>query len=371
MSRSTFLLLLALAACLAAGAQRPRICTSNNELDITLDPARIWDYNRHEGHRWGLGLGVEFPFLRDIELPVAEQRRMSLDGYVAYGVRDKAWKWGAEFALLWPHGIVDRVYFNYKSDLERAGSRALRNYDPWEVWDNPGFFSQYFVPVHRATVGLAASTRHQRLDFSLRYGQETDFLSDPVGIPSDSVSTLHLGEVRLTWTLRQHFTADLILGRDFTQWESDYYLRLLTQYSQRFEEHKWGQFGLFAQAGYATLGAPQQRWFDLGGTFDAPLFFRNTFHTVLPGEYYDNAFALAFLSYHTPAFYHTRISNPRLFAQAGAMAGLHEGPAAELSLGLDRVIRWGILDLGVAGACQVYPETRFAILSVATLIFEK
>lgn len=357
-------LLLALSACLAAVAQSPLMCTSSNDVNLVLDLERLWDYNRYEGSRWGMGLSADFPMFGDGELPVAEQRRMSLSAWAGYGVRDKAWKYGAEASLSFPHGLVDKVYLQAKNDLERAGSRALRNYDPWEVWDNPGFFSAYFLYVRRAALGLVASTHHHRLDLSYRLSQESVLCGD------FDASAILLHELRLTWTLRQHFTLDLIGGSQLDASRSPLYLRALAQYSQRFDERKWGQMALFAQAGYATLDAPRQRWFDLGGTYDAPLFFRNTFLTAEPSEYYDQAFALAFLSYHSPAFYHSRFSNPRLFLQVGAQVGLDSTPLSELGLGLDRIVRWGILDLGVAAAYQLYPEHRFAILSVATLIFE-
>lgn len=57
---------------------------------INIDATSLIDFNNHEGFRLGMGLNTNDKFAREV----------GFGGYFAYGLKDRAWKWGCNMDIL-------------------------------------------------------------------------------------------------------------------------------------------------------------------------------------------------------------------------------------------------------------------------------
>jgi hypothetical protein len=83
---------------------------------INLDVLSIYNYNKYEGARLGLGLSTN-----DRLLPWA-----SAGGYFAYGFKDKAWKYGWHLRFLFDRPSDTKLILGYKKDLEFSDSYTFQ-----------------------------------------------------------------------------------------------------------------------------------------------------------------------------------------------------------------------------------------------------
>ena len=152
----------------------------------------------------------------------------------------------------------------------------------------------------------------------------------------------------------------------------------------------------YLQAGITPPNTPYIYMFDLGGTSGSFLYFRNSLLTVLPCEYSANSFVMASLRIKAdqPLFSTWNSlfvvgSNPKPFVGVNAAWGhiwgqdadgrIHyenldlRSPSdgfAELVVGVDGLLRWGVVDNGIAFAVRLHPwETKplWAVLLTAEL----
>ena len=148
------------------------------------------------------------------------------------------------------------------------------------------------------------------------------------------------------------------------------------------------------QAGITPPNTPYIYMFNLGGTFGSPLFFRNSLLTARPCEYTANAFALASLRFglEEPLYsvWNSLFvigSNPRPFVGLTGACGMMWGQSsdgtlhyesldlqapnhgvAEAVVGVDGLVRWGMVDYGCAVACGFHPAApRWAWMLTAEL----
>ncbi len=84
---------------------------------INLDLAKIYTYNRHEGHRLGLGLLTNDD--------VSEY--FSVGGYFGYGFKDKDWKYGGQLNLNLHKESETQLSFRYYDDVRETGGYEFMN----------------------------------------------------------------------------------------------------------------------------------------------------------------------------------------------------------------------------------------------------
>lgn len=400
---------------ITAAAQSIRLTPYRSPSALYADIDRIYSYNRYEKSRLEAGLHWVTPS------ETAEEQRMFLgrwtvDGYVAYGFGDKAFKYMSGVQLRLPGRREVRISAKGYNDLEAAASRKLEGYRLLSPDYNTSFLASRFVAAKGGRVEVSLTPRYR---WSLSAGallNWEDYRFDGTGMPvyphtdarGKMPTVMHAGlATSLQWN--KVVTINAMAGRMIRELPSQRtcnYLRLLTQYSD-----EPGEMGLhvFAQAGYTTVGTPYSRLFDMSGTARAVYFFRNTFLTVPPYRFTANVFAHVCLNYTAPMpLWETSWSQPQPFLQLNAMWGMLHGQdglgqlvcndigladgddfylqaphmgLAEMATGFDGLLRWGILDFGAGVAWQLCPPKapylnenptdNFALSLVATLVFDK
>lgn len=101
---------------------------------VHLDIRKFIDYNRYEGFRFGLG-GRTSDQVSQV---------FSLDGYFAYGIRDKGWKYGGGITVNLHRGHELRFNLGYFHDVTESGGISYH-----EVWSlsSSAFIRNYMVQV--------------------------------------------------------------------------------------------------------------------------------------------------------------------------------------------------------------------------------
>ncbi|MEL6659599.1 MAG: DUF5686 family protein [Bacteroidota bacterium] len=146
---------------------------SGKTLDLVVPD--LWRVNAVEGNRFGLGLKTN-PRVSDY---------LSLYGYVAYGTRDRRWKYGmAAESILYRHRDL-RLRFSYGNDLVEPGGvdylTAVNN--PWANWsarslvlnrlDQQEFWRAEIIMRPKSSWQLNAYGSYNRrlLNYSYRYNE--------------------------------------------------------------------------------------------------------------------------------------------------------------------------------------------------------
>ena len=375
------LALLLLGVC--AFAQQPLVPNKKwGNVNVSVDVNQLWNYNRYEGSRWGIGGEVNTPLKSDRQKPILAQRKLFLSAYGGWGYRDHGWKYGAKAGLRLPQGLMQRdLFVEYKHDLTLSGKIGDKDYQLFALGSTPGFFSSHYVAFDRLRVGCISGLFEQHFGLDYRYSREhylfsPDTLLYPLLHEADALNpyyyttTFHalhffLSPQRAAWSLT------LDMGHFASKMESGYYAKLLTEWDKKLYNKADATVRLYLRGGAVTPNAPYSRLFDLSGTAFAPLFFGNTFMTVRPNTFMAHAFAQANLMYESPKLWDKQWTHPRIVAQLNGMIGvarLPEGDSAyplaapnqgilEPLVGIDRLLTFGILDLGVAVACQLTPAS--------------
>lgn len=335
---------------------------------LYFDLDKLWNYNLYERSRWGGGLKF------------TPRDGIDITGYVGYGVRDQQWKGGLGFAakLPWSHrqGVV---YLNVGRDYFAAASRQMKAVNLTDVSGLSAFMSRrmsdrlYVRAGYRWKNAAMSYTVDGMLFDGGRLFADRRLLYK---IDGDDVMPENGGEVRLVASHRCGLSAELT--GSYLVSPDRMTLRLLTQYDK---SHVLGPFNLitFAQAGITSPNAPYIYMFDLGGTYGAPIHFRNALLTAEPNEFTANYFAFTSLRlamrkplYKVYSQFFAVGSNP--LPQVGLNAAWgdlwsHESdlgsfpPAGyvyqdgvtmqspshgvlEVLVGIDGLIKWGLVDYG-------------------------
>jgi len=392
-------ILLTLAAALPAGAQSIRLTPYQAPSALYADIGSLFNYNLYEHARFEAGLSWVQPNEsarrtaggNNSESPKVFLGQWTLSGYVAYGVYDKAWKYGGSWSLRLPGHHDVRVGMSVKDDLEQAASRRMEDYNMVQTSMNNSYVASRFSHVQAVEGKVSWKFASQwKASVTARYSREQELFRMSAQTLGDSPQPwVHYTEAALR--LGSNHLALLVQpGVAFTK-NSQPYLRLLAQYT--YGDLRKG-LHLWAQAGYATAlcqgrhsMAPESRRFDISGTSGTPYYFEHTFLTIPPNQEYTNLFAHLCAKYTAPEpLWKSSFSNPRPFLQANiAIADyrginpclLNESPYGALlepATGFDGIIRWGILDMGFAVAYRVIPldtlnpKNNLALAIVAQLI---
>lgn len=391
----TYICLILTAAALAAQGQSVRLTPYRAPSALYLNADRFYDYNIYEHNRFELGLTWVTPSEAAAQPPKVFLGQWRAYASVAYGTMDRELKYYGSIRLRLPGPRDVRLYLAAFDELEAAASHTLESYQMTATDRNSHYLWSRFVGVKGLDAGcILLLARRADISLSLRQTWE-DLRFDSQGLFYPALDPSERQPVRpfteLVATLGWDNRAALVVraGRTFDG-RVRHYLSAVAQYDAALPQHP--AIALFAQLGYATCGTPYSRLFDLSGTAGTPYFFRHTFLTLPPHTLVANSYALLFVSYTRPdPLWNLAWSSPRPFAQLGAMYGQNFGPApdfdaplaapdrglAEAAIGIDRLLRWGLLDLGAAAAFQLGPaaasysadpQHRVAFAAKATLV---
>ena len=402
-------LILYISARADAYSQNIRLSPMVSRTLVCADMSRLYNYNRYEGNRWGLGFNTTTPLSADKDIPLSDRRKLYTEVYGAYGVGDRAVKGGGALHLLTPLCAAKQWHLRIMHDVERAASRSLEGYNLFTTDYNSSYLSSRYSMVDRVSGGFTLGDSTRMLTIEGRYSREKKLFDNahllyPSIYADDAASPYaqgrHYAEFHATATSRDGWVVDLLAGRVVD--EERPYARLLAQYSHTLPLNEAGELRLFAQGGLTTLAAPYTRMFDLSGTAFSYYYFNHTFLTVRPDTFVVNEFAHLCIGYCTPALWKCPVSNPRIFVQLNAAAGWEAARAADNTpglcdhigidsldayaptegiaeplIGIERLLRWGVLDLGMAAAFQMTPDNsyyhtpdsrdRWALVVVATV----
>ena len=388
---TTLVLIISISVRFDAYSQNIRLTPQKCRTQVCADANRLYNFNRYEGNRWGLGLNTTTPFKADQNMPSDDQRKFYTEVYGAYGVNDQAFKGGGSLRLLNPLCTAKQWHIHAMHDVEQAASRSLKEYNLLTTAYNTSYLSSLYSMVDRVGGGVTLSGNTLSLMIEGRYSREK-MLFDNTHLLYPSVNAddaanpytqgRHYAELHATATSEGGWVVDLLAGHTVEQ--EHLYGRLLAQYCHSFSWVKAGELRLFAQGGMTTIATPYTRMFDLSGTAFSRYYFNHTFLTVRPNTFMVNEFTHLCIGYCSPALWTSKISNPRVFVQINAAAGWEAARAAdntpgvcshigidsldayaptdgiaEPQIGIERLLRWGVLDIGMAAAYQLTPDNAY------------
>ena len=393
---------------LGVGAQSIRLTRYDAPGALYFSADNLYNFNMYERSRLELGLAWVWP-----NEAATVQRRASgqwmLLPYVAYGTGDHGWKYGLG-TLLRLRGRQDvRLGLWLYDDVERAASRRLGEYGILNTSLNDRMVTSRFSGVKGGNCDVTfTSCRGVRVRVGLRQTWE-DYRFDSRGCLYPAIDAGQQGERRMFSEVRGRMdwpsgvTLALTGGRMAptgagADREASRYVQALAQYDA--DLGKWG-LHLYAQTGFASQEAPYSRMFDLSGTAYAMYFFKHSFLTVRPNVFTANVFAHVCLNYTAPLpLWELSWSAPHPFLQVNAMWGCLSGQdergqrvweelplqapnrgLLEPATGFDRLVHWGLLDVGFGVAYQICPLSaayfnedpgdNIAVVVVADLILDR
>ena len=395
-------------------AQKLSLSHSFKHSRVSFDLDRLYNYNNYERHRWGAGLDWIIPLKYDDRYGTLFQNLFITNAYFGYGTGDHAWKYGAYAGFVFPRSVISGISVSYMHDLLLAGAHSFEAYDLLNTCNNSTYFSSRYSEADKITamsqielpgpgkLRLSYSHYRERLLFNAS-NLLFPHIYDNDALPYQTYNTVG---VDLLWG--EHWKlgfltnvtnpdyGDILNNKLF----SLSFIRLLAQYSNKISfKDNHGHLALFAQSGYVTKSAPITQLFDLGGTGGGKYYFYNTFLTVRPNTFMSNVFSLASIRYTMGCgLWKTSLSEPRPFAQFNAMWGMFLGNDKasqtysgmllhapvdglfEPCLGIDGILRWGLLDMGIATAYQMTPKNsyyhidnffdKFAVIFIAKLVID-
>ncbi len=403
-------ILLLLLSSLFVEAQSIRLTHRQASTALFLDAENLYNFNLYERSRFEAAVTWVVPNEAN---PSAKHflGQWYFRPYVAYSTGDKDFKYGVSALLRLPDRQSDRPHIfshtilgiNLFSDLERAASRNLSSYSVLSPSLYTGFVSSRYVGVRGGILTLnAVPTRSFSYNINLRQTWE-DYRFDAQGVlypalyPEQQAEVKRFSEfsTRLLWT--QGFATDIQAGM-MSDTAQHYYLRSLLQYATPIQR---SGFMLFAQLGFASVGTPYSRMFDLSGTSNAWYFFRNSFLTVAPNTFTANIFSQFCINYTTAnPLWDLSWSSPHPFLQFNALWGhllgqddtgyrLWDGlplqspnrGITEVAAGLNGLLRQGIMEFGFGAAYRFCPASatyysndfkhNFALTLVAEIILDE
>ena len=369
----------------ALHAQVFTVVPNGNGGGLAVDLHYLWRYNLYEHSRWGLGMAYDSD----------SAQRWHVVANVGYGLRDKQLKWGLGASRLMDSEHGGRFYIIACREYSAAGNRRMQATDITDPGCLASFMSLRMSDQTSVTGGYRWSTPLLAgiVDLRLFCGGRLFNNDGPLyRKDGDTIAPENGIELRLHCAAGG-FAAEAVIG---TTWPAHKPVaQLLVEYSRTFHLSPF-TFHLHAQTGITPPNTPYIYMFDLGGTLGSPLFFRNSLLTIHPCEYTANLFASAssLLRLSSPLFsVYNRVlalgMAPRPFlgidAEWGMMWGQdgdgrihYEGldlqapchGVAEAVVGVDGLLRWGVVDYGCAVACGFIPHAtslRWTILLSAEL----
>lgn len=126
-----------------------RILSSGGKYAIgkyDLDITKIFNYNDYEGFRLGLGGNTNYKFNEDF----------SINGYGAYGFKDKKFKYGGGLEWYVNKPYSGKVFAQYTQDVEASGRRSLElqnNYVQFLNSNLTNLYNHYFYSFKRVNLG--------------------------------------------------------------------------------------------------------------------------------------------------------------------------------------------------------------------------
>lgn len=361
---------------------------------LYLDLDAVWRYNLYEHSRWGVGLKY------------THGDSLTLVANAAYGVADRQWKGSVGGNIILPCSHrVGTLYGLLSREYAPAGNRRM------EAWKLTDIGSLSSLMDRRMSDQLAALAGYRWRTLRWRYAVDARLFASQrlfdntrmLYLTADDTLYQEQGaELRIYAASASGLSAELLCG---SVWPGPRpVIQILAQWERRFFTGPLA-LDIYLQGGMVPPGVPYPYLFDLGGTWGAPLHFRQSLLTARPNEFTASAFT--FLSsrwgWRDPLlqWWSSLLQlgcYPRPFVGIDAAWGYLWGQSpegqmtwegmemqsplygiAEAVAGVEGLVRWGVVDWGVAVAYRIVPTNapyhyasprdNLALLITAKLIF--
>lgn len=288
-----------------------RIVTSGGKYEIgkiDLDLTRLFGYNEYEGFRLGIGGNTNANF----------SRNFSLNGYTAYGFKDKKLKYGGGVDLFVNKPYSGRIFAAYADDVEASGRSPLVLQSPYFRFitgnlDN--IYNDFFYKYRKVSTGYEQDLfQNLTFRFSLVYNEQTalfdyryrnsrpdeKFLSfdtrlDLRWAPKEKNVRTPYGKVTLTTGMPVFY---LSLSQGWNLFNADYKpTKIDFNYFDRYQTFL-GRTGIRLSSGAVIGKSPIMNLFEgMGNAKRNPkimkhfgLAVQNHFETMIPGEFYSDKY---------------------------------------------------------------------------------
>lgn len=383
MRKRLFILLLCFVS-IAAGAQTLRASDYGARTAWYFNVGDLYKYNLYERSR----IEANFTCVTPSENAPASQHshgQWTFNAYGGFGTLDHEFKYGGSAQFRVKSAWDIKLRLQAFKDLEQAARRRMEDYALLNPAANHSYLASRFSSVIKVAgsleaspaPGLTATVRAQHSWEELRF--DSQGLIYPIENPDIALPQAQFSEIcaNIRW---KQWTLDAKGGLMADGSRQALFARAILQFNAPIFVDG---MKLFAQAGYSTDKTPYSRMFDLSGSASSYYYFNNSFLTVRPNTFTANTFVHVCLNYATPKpLWNLLLSSPRLFAQVNALWGSVAGgdsdgkgwrplygsdtapmPVAaptkgiiEPAIGIDGLLRWGVLDLGFAVSYQIAPS---------------
>ncbi|MBR1517662.1 MAG: hypothetical protein IJ620_05935 [Bacteroidales bacterium] len=397
--RKTFIILTILLLTLPLNAQYIRLTDSKKKGALYLNTDRVFNFNRYEGIRLEATLYAVYPN-DNHELARKMPYQWQFSAFGGIGTQSHTVSYGGSIALQQRHKHRWRPAIAYSHDLHHAGSTSLEDYHLLNIANNAVYATDHYTMADIITLSvqgrplpflaIAASASHS-LERNL-------FDTDGILLYDNHAITplRQYSDLNLRATLYNHTTLNLHVGKQHLG-NSQPFIQAIVQYNKVHTISPLLSLDTYLQAG-ASSRVPYSRLFDISGTWNLVMFFNHTMLTVAPNEFHGHLYARATLTLSaTHALYQWTYSAPVPFLQLGALAGWlidHDGPTGsaivdgfsltapshgllEPAIGCHSILRWGLVDLGLAAALRLAPphtpyhhhdpDRNYSIMGTVTL----
>ena len=363
-----------IAACILLGpsafGQMVRLNGNGYNPGVYFDVGRVWSYNLYEHSRWGAGVelrGGNGLWNADAWLGYSFYAKLlSCGTYGEWTTRSGTWLAGADRSLV------------------AVGRRSLAAYTLSDLGSLSAFMTRRMSGRNTLTVGHRHMLPRGSVEgrFSVYQGHR---LYDNKGLlyakDGDALAREDGWEATVNgeWRVRGgKLKGQCMLGEVNPGGRA--FLRTIGQYEWRMERAGWRVESLI-QCGLVSSGAPYPYRFDLGGTWGAPFCFSNTLLTARPNEFTADAYLFASVRLEAASPLYNIFnglfvvgSMPVPFVGLNAAWGVLRGMDADGTVvhdglllqapylgivepvaGVDGLLRWGLVDWGVAAAWRIVP----------------
>lgn len=288
-----------------------RIISSGGKYTIgkfDWDLTKLMNYNDYEGFRIGLGANTNHKFSEDF----------SLNGYFAYGFRDKKFKFGGGIDVFVNKPYSGKLFAKYAQDVEASGRNPIllqNNYMKFLYGNLNNIYNDFFYSFRKVSVGyeqdvfenltfrLSANYNEQTPEFAYIYQQnrpDETYLSFDTQLalrwaPKDQNVRTPYGKVTIRSGLPVFYLTATkgwnLFNADYTPTKLDF--TYLDQYRTFF-----GQTNFQLRTGAVFGDSPIMNLFEgMGNARHGDRIFThfgvsgfNNFETMLPGEFYSDKY---------------------------------------------------------------------------------
>lgn len=300
-----------------------RILSSGGKLALgkyDLDLTKLFHYNDYEGFRLGLGGGTNYKFNENIYL----------NGYVAYGFKDEAFKFGGGIDWLVNKPYSGKIFASYAQDVEASGRNPILLQNNYIQYLNDNFtniYNDYFYSYKKVSLGyqqdflqnftisIAGIYNEKEAEFNYQYQDnrlDEKFLSFDTQLalrwaPKDQNVRTPYGKVTISSGMPVFYLALTqgmnVFNADYTPTKLDFtYLDLFRTFigQTNFQFRAGASFGdtpifnLYEGMGNSKGKDKILKNFGVAGL--------NNFETMQPGEFYSDRYVMFNLSHKFAGF---------------------------------------------------------------------